>query len=72
MKSNNEQSPRYQLGRRLWVLMEEPQSYAFVSGLVDGLPDDQVLNIARGSLVQHERCVKKLREFIRRNSESRA
>jgi hypothetical protein len=56
---------RWTLGGKLFRLVEREQGYAFISDGIDGLPDDRVLDIARGSLAHTKVLVKQLERFIK-------
>ncbi len=56
---------RKDAGDRLFRLVEEAQGYAFISDGIDGLPDVEVLRIAKQSLGWTLETAKKLRGFIR-------
>jgi hypothetical protein len=56
---------RKSLGYKLFRLVEREQGYAFISDAIDGVSDERVLDIARGSLAHTRILVKQLERFIK-------
>ena len=60
------------LGKELWKKIETPQGRAFISDGVEGMPDEQVLEVARVALDWQIEGVKVLRAFLKAHLTPRA
>lgn len=52
------------LGKELWRRIESAQGYAFISDLIEELPDDKIVPIAKLALINAKKVVRILESFI--------
>jgi len=53
------------LGKKLWKKIEMPQGYAYLADSLEDMPDEEVIEMAKGALAWHQESARVLRAFLK-------